>query len=197
LTYLKALKRRLGIPSASMFDKIITSTGKPSASSKTYMNQLLADWFAGHPVDAFDGNVFTEAGNEREAESRALYELITGEEVQEIGFCYLNEDRLVGCSPDGLVGEDGLLEIKNPKGSTFIEYYLSDKEPSKYKPQIQGQLWITGRDWCDFMFRHPDLDLRIIRVYRDNEYIQRMEELVFKFIERMLKYREMLTISKG
>ena len=186
-------KDRLGIPSASMFSSIITSAGKPSTSAKTYMNQLLADWYVGHPVDPWPGNKFTEDGKDREPEIRQLYEFLTDMEVQEIGFCYKDEKKLVGCSPDGLVGDDGLVEFKNPKGSTMIKYLLSgDKVPSEYVAQVQGQMWITGRQWCDFMFHHPDIGHKIIHVERDEKYITTMSGLVSKFINEMLEKRKIL-----
>ncbi len=96
---------RTGIPTASMFDKIITPTGKKSTSAKAYMNQLLADWYVGRPVDPWEGNKFTEIGNERESESRDLYAFLTDNTVEEVGFCLYDEQALIGCSPDGLVGD--------------------------------------------------------------------------------------------
>ena len=185
-------KARLSIPTASMMSCIITAGGKASTQADTYMNQLLADWVAGYPVDHWEGNKFTEMGHEREPESIALYELITGSKVNQVGFVFRNEDRLVGCSPDGLVDELGLAEFKNPKGSTMISYLLGGKVPTTYVPQVQAQLWITGREWCDFMFQHPDLTHRIIRVERDEKYITLMSGMVSKFLEKMLAKREQL-----
>lgn len=188
---------RLGIPTASMMSSIITSTGKASTSSKTYMNQLLADWKAGEPVDNWAGNKFTEIGHEREPEIKALYEFITDKKVDDIGFCFKDDKRLVGCSPDGFVCDDGLVEFKNPKGSTMAKYLLYGKVPTTYIPQVQAQMWITGRDWCDFMFQHPDIGNKIIHVERDEIFIAKMSGMVSKFIEEMLEKREKLTKLQG
>lgn len=185
-------RARLGIPTASMMDKIITPTGKASTQANGYMNQLLADWLAGHPVDAFESNRWTDQGHEREDQARTLYELVNDVDVEQTGFVFLDGQRNIGCSPDGLVGENGLLEIKNPKGSVFVEYLLDGKLPNKYKPQVQAQLWICGREWCDFMFHHPELGHKIIRVDRDDDYIALMAELVAKFIGKLLSKRTII-----
>jgi len=183
---------RGGIPTASMFKSILSPTGKPSTSAKGYMNQLLADWKAGKPVDPWEGNKFTDIGTERESESRDLYQLLTDNEVTEVGFCFKDDDRLVGCSPDGLCGDDGLVEFKNPKGSTLIGYMLDGKLPNNYIPQVQGQLWVTDRKWCHFLAYHPDVGHVMYRVERDEEYIKLLSEAVSKFIRIMLEKRTLL-----
>lgn len=179
---------RLGIPTASMFGCIITPTGKKSSQSDTYMNQLIADYVAGHQVDHFEGNRFTDIGHEQEPQSKALYEFLNDVEVSPGGFVYLDDSKLVGCSPDGFV-LDGLVEFKNTKGSTFISYIRSGKVPNIYIPQIQGQLWVTGLNWCDFMYHHPDLGYKIIRVSRDRAYIEKLEGYVTDFVAKMLEER--------
>jgi hypothetical protein len=180
---------RNGIPTASMMGCIITSDGKASTQVEGYMNQLLADWRAGKPVDHWKGNKFTELGHEREPETEALYELLTDNTLKPVSFVYRNEDRLVGCSPDCLVNEDGLFEQKNPKGSTMVSYLLKGKVPSIYVPQVQSQLWICERDWCDFMFRHEDVGHKIIRAGRDEQFITKMSGAVKKFTDKMLEKR--------
>lgn len=178
------MAKRRGIPTASMFGKIITSTGEASKSATGYMNELLADWYIGERVDQWEGNEWTERGNELEPDARDLYSYITGNAVDEVGF--INHDLLrTGCSPDGLIGKDGLVELKCPKGSTMIAYILANKLPTKYKPQVQGQLWITERKWCDFMAYHPKFEPFLIRVERDNEYIAAIENRVLLFLDKM------------
>lgn len=186
---------RLGIPTASMMSSIITSTGKASTSSKTYMNQLVSDWHAGHKTEAWSGNKFTDIGHEREPEITALYTLLTDNEVTDVGFVFKDETRLVGCSPDGLVNEDGLTEFKNPKGSTMASYavaYIKDKTkiPSTYFVQVQCQLWVTGREWCDFMVYHPDHGHILFHVKRDESFITTMSGMVSKFNTNMLQARD-------
>ncbi len=183
---------RLGIPTGSMFSKIITATGKPSTSADGYMNQLLADWEAGHPVDPFEPTQAMVNGTEREAQARDLYSFISDNEVEEVGFCFMDERKLIGVSPDGLVGDDGLVEIKSPKGATLMGYRRGGKLPSNYKAQVMGQLWVTDRQWCDFFVYHPDLNHFLIRVERDEKYIKTMEELMTEFIDKMLEQREII-----
>ncbi len=183
---------RNGIPTASMMSCIITSTGKSSTQAEAYMNQLLADWHAGHPVDHWQGNKFTDMGHEREPESEALYELLTNNKLRPVSFVYKDDRKLVGCSPDSLVNDDGLLEQKNPKASTMVGYLLKGKVPTTYVPQVQAQLWICDREWCDFLFRHPEVGHKIIRVNRDEKFITLMSGMVGEFIEEMLKKREQL-----
>ena len=193
---------RNGIPTTSMFGNIVTPLGKRSESQTPYMNQLLAEWLAGEPVDAFKGNKYTDIGKEREPEGEALYELQSDHLLRQVGFIYRNEDKLVGSSTDGLIydpvlteGEPiilGVFEQKNPKGSTMVEYLPKKEMPNFYKPQVQGELWVTDLEWCDFMVYHPLLGHKIWRVERDEKYITLMSGYVNKFIERMLKKREEL-----
>ena len=186
---------RLGIPTASMYKNIITSTGKPSTSAKGYMNQLLADWEAGEPVDSFEPTPAMQTGTERESEARDLYSFLTENEVIETGFWFKDEKKLTGCSPDGLV-DGNLVEIKCPKGATLIGYRIDNKCPATYVPQVQGQMWVMDAEWCDFFSWHPDINHFLIRVERDEKYIKSLEHEVNKFIDTMLEKRELLTQSK-
>lgn len=185
-------KDRAGIPTASEFGKIITPGGVASKSADTYMNTLLAEWYLNKPVDNDFQSDWMKRGNDIEDEARITYVFRTDRVSVPVGFCFRDEQKLVGCSPDGLVGEDGLNEFKCPKANTMISYILSNKLPDKYKPQVQGQLWVTGRDWCDFMAYHPDMRSVLIRVNRDDQYIRKMHLLVNEFIELMLEKREEL-----
>jgi hypothetical protein len=187
-----------GIPSTSMFANIITPSGKPSESSGEYIKQLVAEWLAGKPVDAFRGNKYTEEGKLREPAGEALYEFDSGNMLGRVGFIYRNEEKLVGSSTDGLIAEydggpyRGVFEQKNPKAATMVGYLTMEDMPSLYKPQVQGELWVTDLDWCDFMVYHPDIGHKIWRVHRDEQYITLMSGYVRKFIDRMLKKREQL-----
>ena len=110
-------------------------------------------------------------------------------DVKEVAFVEHND--FIGISPDGLIGEDGLLEIKCPATTTQIKRALSSDYSSDYKAQIQMQLWVTERQWCDFVSFDPRLDCEASylqqRVERDEEYIEEMKEKVYKFIEEMNK----------
>ena len=175
---------RLGIPTASMFKSILTSTGKPSAQANGYMNGLIADVLAGQFLDKMPPTFWMERGTELEPDARELYEFITDNKVDQIGFCYKDENKDVGCSPDGVVGKDGLIEIKSPKAATVVSYMIGGKVPSDYVPQVQGQLWIMEREWCDFFVYHPDLKSFKIRAYRDDDYINKLSEAIVKFNEK-------------
>ncbi len=191
------LQVRSGIPTASEFSKIITMAGSKSTSQKTYMNTILADWCAGKPVDTWEGNDWTQRGNELEPEARKLYELITGNKVEQVGFCFKDDKKMSGCSPDGLLGDDGLLELKCPKASTLIGYIFDDKVPSKYFQQVQGQLWVTGRKWCDFMAYHPEFEPFIVRVERDEKFLALLGEIMKVFTDTMLGKRQHLMKIKA
>lgn len=170
------LDARLGCPSGSGFSKIITSGGQPSSSAETYINQLIAELVTGETTHVH----VTEAmqrGTELEEFARMNYELETDREVMQVGFC--KHDTLhCGVSPDGLIGEDGGLEIKCPTPSTHVKYLRKGTLPSEYKAQVQGCLWITEREWWDFMSYHPQMPNLMIRVHRDDEYIKQLERLV-------------------
>lgn len=175
---------RLGIPTASCFDKIITPTGKPSTQAAAYENKVIAEILTGKSADTFEGNVWTERGKELEPDAVDFYEMQTGLDTRIIGFV-TNDENTFGCSPDRLVGENGLLEIKCPAPHTHVQY-LIDKEIDKgYYPQVQGQLFVTGREWCDWLSYHPEMPPVIIRVERDIEFIETLEKLLEKFTKNV------------
>lgn len=190
------LLARSAIPTASSFKKIITSAGKPSATAKAYMCDLLAEYVAGKPY-SMEPTFWMDRGTELEPEARTAYEFISDNEVKEVGLIYQDETRLVSCSPDGLIGEDGGLEIKCPKHSTHIGYLLAGKVPAEHFVQVQGSLHVTGRKWWDFMSYHPDFDPLIIRVKRDEVFIKALEAELNKFKQVMLAAREQLTGTKA
>lgn len=177
------LAARLGIPSASMYGKIITTQGKWSTQADSYINQLVAEALTGERTPVYQ-NEHMIRGTELEPEARTMYEFVSGNEVEveEVGFC--KHDTLeTGASPDGLVGGKGGLEIKCPAASTHVEYLRGGTLPSKYKQQVMGCLWITGREWWDFMSYHPNMKPLIVRVERDEEYIAALEKCVTKAVK--------------
>jgi len=175
------LQSRLGKPTASNFGKLITPTGKPSASADGYINELIAQRITGE-LPEFYTNSAMERGNELEPAAKALYEFTYGVEVVEAGLC-LHDTLDCGASPDGLVGDDGGLEIKCPLPHNHIAYLRSGDVTTKYIPQIQGCLWITGREWWDFMSYHPAMEDLIVRVERDNEYIKKLADQVERAVD--------------
>lgn len=175
------LQSRLGKPTASNFGKLITPTGRPSTSAEGYINELIAQRITGE-LPEFYTNAAMERGNELEPAAKALYEFINDVEVAEVGLC-LHDTLDCGASPDGLVGVDGGIEIKCPLPHTHIAYLREGVVPSKYIPQIQGCLWITGREWWDFMSYHPAMEDLIVRVERDNEYIKKLADQVERAVD--------------
>ena len=175
------LESRLGRPTASNFSKLITPTGKPSSSSDAYINELIAQKITGE-IPEFYKSAAMDRGNELEPAAKALYEFTRDVEVVEVGLC-LHDTLECGASPDGLVNDDGGLEIKCPLPHTHIGYLKDGKVPTKYIPQIQGCLWITERDWWDFMSYHPSMEDLIVRVYRDEAYIKKMADVVSRTVE--------------
>jgi len=164
---------RLGIPTASNFDKIVTMKGEPSKQAEKYLYRLAAERVSRQIENGYT-NAFMERGHELEAEARKFYHLITTNEVKQTGLC-LSDDGRYGCSPDGLVGDEGGLEIKCPIGSTQVAYLLSNDLPSEYYQQVQGTLLVTGRKWWDFVSYYPGLKPLIIRVTPDEAFQNKLK----------------------
>lgn len=168
---------RCGIATASCFaDVLATIKSGEAASRRNYRARLVVERMTGKVLS----NGFTSAamkqGIEREPLARLAYEAQSGALVSEVGFCR-HDDIECGASPDGMIDEDGLLEIKCPEPATHLDYLRlpAGAPPAIYLAQIQGQMWITGRQWCDFVSFNPDfperLQLTVRRVRRDEKYI--------------------------
>lgn len=184
-----------GIASSSSFDKIITPGMKPSTSWKGYCHNLIAERLLGRRMESFS-SPYMDRGLEYEAEAVSQYEFMRDVETQTIGLV-LTDDGNACCSPDRLVGEDGLLEIKVPKPNTQVEYLLSDELQKAYWPQLQGQLFVTGREWVDIMAYHPEMPPVISRVVRDAGYIDCMEVLLKKAVSYMDEKMAFITALYG
>lgn len=189
------LKARLGIPTASEFDKIFTPTGKASTQAETYANTMVAEWLTGMPGEDYLGE-WMQRGRELEAEARAFYRAFEAtEEVREVGFIVRDDERS-GASPDSLVGEKGGLEIKCPKPSTHIGYLLSNKVPTKYITQLQGQMWVAELEWVDFISYCPNIEPVLIRVKRDEPYILKLARAVGEF-NKLVDEKKQVLIERG
>lgn len=183
---------RWGLATASRFADIMATTKSGySASRKNYLAELVIERLTPPPTE--DDGFKTAAmqfGTDNEPVARLAYELETGNTVEE-AFFEQHKTLKAGASPDGYVGEVGLIEIKVPNLANHIETLHNRKVPTKYTPQIQGQLWITGRDWCDFVSYSPYLDgnaqLFIQRVNRDDRFIATLEHEVKKFLKEVDK----------
>jgi len=184
------LASRLGRPSASNFGRLVTGSGKPSSSAESYINEMIAERLTGRSKP-FYTNEHMERGNALEPEAREAYEFITDFEVVETGFI-LHDSEEFGCSPDGLVAEQGGLEIKCPSDSVHVSYLRAGKVPSKYYQQVQGCLWITGREWWDFMSYHPEMPHLLVRAHRNEKFIEAMAEQVLAAVETITTETERL-----
>ena len=177
------LEARLGRPSASQFCKLVTTAGKPSASADDYISELIAERITGEREPIYV-NEWMQRGTELEPEARATYEFIHGVDVKEVGFI-LDDSGEFGCSPDGLVGEDGGVEFKCPAPKNHIAWSRKGVCPSKHYAQVQGCLYITGRKWWDFMSYHPEMKPFIVRVERDEEFIEKLAEQISLAVEEI------------
>lgn len=162
---------RLGIPTASEFDKILTTKGEPSKQAQKYLYRLAGERVSRMKED-FYKNAIMERGNVVEEEARHFYDVLNDVTVERVGFCYGNESKTFGCSPDGLVGKDGLVEIKCPIQSTHVGYLLDGGLPMDYFQQVQGELFVTGRKWLDFISYYPAIKPLVVRVVRDEKFIR-------------------------
>lgn len=172
---------RLGKVTASCFSDVLNK----GAGRKTYMLRLAAERLTGLPQSTYSNSAM-EWGQETEAEARAYYEQINSIVVPQVGFVEL--DDWIGCSPDGLVDRDGLLELKCPNSTTHLQTILDDKMQTKYKPQVQGQMWVCDRKWCDYVSFDPRMEDRPFfckRIERDDDYIADLEKAVNQFVDQL------------
>ena len=181
--------QRLGRITASNFGALMTlprskkdrEAGLISETARTYLIKKVSEVLTGMSKEFTTQSM--EWGSETEDEARKIYELENMVEVKQIGFAILESNPIVGGSPDGLVGDDGIIEIKCPDSNTFTGYLLGDSIVKGYMAQIQGNLWILDRLWCDFIVYDPrvikeDLRIHIMRVNRDDEYISKIAQAV-------------------
>lgn len=174
--------------------------GRPLAGRTNYEAELTCEILTGQVnTDGFMSGPM-QRGKDLEAEARDVYELLTGREVTQVGFVLHPTIERAGASPDGLVGEDGCLEIKCPNTATHIDFLLNDTIPKKYHLQMQWQMRCTDRQWCDYASYDPrlpaEMALRYVRVHRDNRLLDEVEEQVLAMLnsvegqvaELLLKY---------
>ena len=166
---------RLGRATASNFGKVLAKikTGE-AADRRNYRAQLVIERLTGNRQEGYS-NAAMQWGTEQEPFARIAYMADRGLDVQEIGFIQ-HETLMAGCSPDGLIGTDGLIEIKCPVSATHIETLKTQHMPLEHMPQVQGQMWIAGREWCDFVSYDPrmpeKLQMFVQRVPRDVMHVE-------------------------
>lgn len=175
---------RKGVATASCFSKIITPTGRPSEQADAYANLLIAEMIKDQPLEMMAPTYWMEKGTINEVKAGELYEMMVGEQTSRAGFI-TDDTGLIGCSPDRLVGADGLLEIKCPAPQTHVKNMLQNKIASEYIPQVQGQLYVACREWSDWFSYEQDMPPVKIRTYRDEAFILKLEAELNTFIERI------------
>lgn len=180
---------RLGKVTASRIGDIMAKTKSGyGAARKNYMAQLLCERLTGMREETFVSAAM-QRGTDLEAKARATYILTNGDLVEEIGFVEHPNIEMSGASPDGLVNDDGLIEIKCPNTATHLEFIRTKKPKSEYILQMQWQMACTGRSWCDFVSyddRLPEkFAFRSIRLERDDDLIIEIEAEVQKFLDEL------------
>ena len=181
------LARKGKVTASKMAD--VMAKGRGGAESVTrakYLDQLVTERLTRDIQEGYT-NEAMQRGTDLEPIARAAYSFHTGFDVVELGFVDHPDIDNAGASPDGLVGDCGLVEIKAPNSNTHIEYILAGKPPAKYIPQMAWQLACTGRKWVDFVSYDDRLEdeskhLFIVRYHRDDEYIAEIEEQVKQFL---------------
>jgi hypothetical protein len=169
---------------------------QPSDTAQRYAADLAIERISGQPHGEPPKAWVLDRGHEMEARARMLYEARTGAFVTESGIC-VTDDGIFGYSSDGLVDDDGLIEIKAPIDSIKIMAMLDKGDTSEYDHQIQGGMWITGRRWCDFIMYVPDLvnvgkDLYVKRILRDDDFIDSMISRLADFDKMVQQYEAIL-----
>jgi putative phage-type endonuclease len=177
---------RLGKVTASKVSDVVAKTKSGyGASRATYMSQLLVERLTNTRTE-FYSNAAMQWGTDTEPQARAAYEFIIGNSVVEEGFIPHPTIKMSGASPDGLVNDDGMLEIKCPNTSTHVQTLLDEKIPKKYVDQMQWQMACAEREWCDFVSFDPRMpegnDFFCVRVDRDGDKIAELEAEVMKFL---------------
>jgi hypothetical protein len=170
---------RAGIPTASEFSTILAKgrSGAESKTRRTYMLKLAGERITGRPMESFS-NAHTERGKLMEEEARNFYAFLTDTDPQQVGFM---RNDLAGASPDSLIGDDGLLEIKTALPYILAEIILKDQFPPEHRAQTQGQFWVSGRAWVDLIVYWPSMPSFIKRAHRDERYIADLAAAVEQF----------------
>jgi len=170
---------RLGLPTASNFaDVLAKGQGK---TRRTYMLKLLGERFCGEPAESFQ-SPHMERGKAMEADAREMFAFMEDAELEQVGFIR-NGNK--GCSPDSLIGDAGMLEIKTALPHIQLERIFADRLPPEHVAQVQGQLWVAEREWCSFVSYWPRLPLFVKKVYRDEEYIATLAAEVGRFNDEL------------
>lgn len=174
---------RLGMPTASEFATLL-STGRSGGESKTrrtYLYKLAGERITGTPMESYT-NKYMERGKALEPEARDYYQFLTNSKLQRVGFI---KNTNKGCSPDSLIGNNGMLEVKTEAPHLLIERLETDKLPDDHYAQLQGNLWVSEREWIDALIYFPGMPASLKRVFRSDEYIKNLAIAVDKFNDEL------------
>lgn len=177
-------KHRCGLPTTSNFGTILAKgkSGGESITRKKLLYQLAGEILTGEPMESYS-NGFMDRGNTMEGEARDYYSFLMDVEPEIVGFIR-NGNK--GASPDSLIGTDGLLEIKTKSPHILIELILKNEFPSEHRAQVQGQLWVSEREWCDVLCYFTGMPPFLKKVRRDEVYIRTMATAVDQFNEELI-----------
>lgn len=181
---------RLGKVTASRVADLTakTKTSGYSTSRANYAAELLCERLTGNPTDTYVNDAM-RWGTEKEPEARSLYELMTEAEIEQVGFVDHPRIAMTGASPDGLVGDVGLIEIKCPLTATHIDTLISGSIPGRHETQMLWQMACTGRSWCDYVSYDPrlpaDMRLFVKRLHRDDDRVSFLEAEVEVFLREL------------
>lgn len=174
---------RLGIPTASEFDAIVTPEFKPRTGQtpETYLYQKLCERLLGFAPDI---NAFAmDQGAILETEAKPFYEFTYDIQIRTVGFC-TSDDGRIGCSPDGLIGDDGGIEIKCPQPHTHLRYFMEGGVPKEYMAQVHGSMLVTGRPWWMFMSYSRQFPPVVLRVERDEKIQSLLRAALDSFLDK-------------
>lgn len=192
---------KLGIVSASHFKEVMAKgrDGKASTTRFKYMKKIAYERKYNRPAPkSFQGTKAMQYGIDTEDEARDFFAELMETEIKQVGFVKYNDD--IGCSPDGLMGKDGLVELKCPETATHMDYILTGNRKliTTYNKQVQGQLFVTGREWCYLVSYDPLWDDRPClweTIYRDEKLIKEIHVGIVMFVTEMKELMEKLTES--
>jgi hypothetical protein len=173
------LLARAGVFTASEFSDLVTPTLKRKTGDvpDRYVLRKVAERFMGAPVDQFQGSWAMEQGQILELRAIPWLEFTHGIKVRRVGFV-TTDDGMFGCSPDGLIGEDGGIEVKSPQPTAHLEYLLGGVVPDKYRMQVLGSLWVTGRPWWDFCSYSDHFPSLLVRTHRDDRQMAAIDAIM-------------------
>jgi putative phage-type endonuclease len=189
--------QRIGQVTASRLNDVMATlkSGGEAATRKNYRAQIIAERLTGAKADSFT-NAAMQWGTDNEPIARANYEVLYGVDVDQVGFVRHPLIAKTGASPDGLIGDDGLIEIKCPNTATHIEYLLAGIPPFDYRNQMLWQMECTGRKWCEFVSYDPrmpdDMQLFVVRYMLDEDKMKELRSGVLKFLDEVDEVMEKL-----